>query len=44
MLMDQFINVADKQPMSLLRKKRFRILKKATTWADDHVLLFGQVP
>ena len=36
--MEQFIYVADKEMVSLLTEKRFKKLKEAATWADDHVL------
>ena len=38
MVMEQFINAADKKLVPLLREKRFKTLKEAVTWADDHVL------
>lgn len=40
---EQFLNVADKELLPLL-KKRFKTLKKVATWADDHVLARRQVP
>ncbi len=43
-VMEQFINMADKELMLLLREKRFKTLKDAATWADDHVLAHWSVP
>ncbi|MPC77090.1 hypothetical protein E2C01_071535 [Portunus trituberculatus] len=37
-VMEQFIDIADKELVPLLREKRFRKLKEAATWADDYVL------
>ena len=37
-VMEQFINVADKDLVPLLREKRFKTIKEAAIWADDHVL------
>ena len=37
-LRELFINVADKELVPLLREKRFKKLKEAATWVDDHVL------
>ncbi|MPC96675.1 hypothetical protein E2C01_091947 [Portunus trituberculatus] len=44
--MEQFIDIADKELVPLLREKRFRTLKEAATWADDYVLAHrpGQQP
>ena len=44
MVMEQFINAADKELVSLLREKRFKTLKEAATWADDHVLATRSEP
>ena len=44
MVMEQFINVTDKELMPLLREQRFKTLKKAATWADDHVLAHRPEP
>lgn len=41
--MDQFVTVAERELMPLLRWKRFRTLKKAATWTDDHLLPHHQV-
>ena len=38
LVMEQFIDIADKELVPLLREKRFRTLKEAATWADDYVL------
>ncbi|MPC48481.1 hypothetical protein E2C01_042254 [Portunus trituberculatus] len=38
MVMEQFVNVAERELVPLLREKRFKSLKEAATWADDHVL------
>ena len=38
MIMEQFVNVAERELVPLLREKRFKSLKEAATWADDHVL------
>lgn len=44
MVMEQFINVADKELVPLLREKRFKTLKEAAIWADDHVLAHCPTP
>ena len=44
MVMEQLINVADKELVPLLREKQFKTLKKAATWADDHVLAHRPEP
>ena len=44
MVMKQFIDVADKELVPLLREKRFKTLKEAATWADDHVLAHRPEP
>ena len=44
MVMEQFINAADKELVPLLREKRFKTLKEAATWADDHVLAHRSEP
>ncbi len=43
MIMEQFTNVAERELVPLLREKRFKSLKEAATWADDHVLAFKGV-
>ena len=43
MIMEQFISIADKELVPLLKEKRFKSLKEAATWADDHVLAHRQV-
>ena len=43
-VMEQFINVTEKELVPLLREKRFKSLKEAATWADDHVLAYKGVP
>ncbi len=42
--MEQFVNVAEKELVPLLREKRFKILKGAATWGNDHVLVHRPVP
>ena len=42
--MEQFLNAADKELVPLLREKRFKTLKEAATWADDHVLAHRPEP
>ncbi|XP_063889507.1 uncharacterized protein LOC135116167 [Scylla paramamosain] len=44
MVMEQFINVAEKKLVPLLHEKRFKTLKEAATWADDHMLVHQPVP
>ena len=44
MVMEQLINVADKELVPLLREKRFKTLKEAATWADNHVLAHRPEP
>ena len=44
MVMEQFINAADKELVPLLREKCFKTLKEAATWADDHVLAHRSEP
>ena len=44
MVMEQFINAIDKELVPLLWEKRFKTLKEAATWADDHVLAHRSEP
>ncbi len=44
MVMEQFINVAEKDLVQLLQEKRFKSLKEAAAWADDQVLTHRPVP
>ena len=37
-VLEQFIAIADRELVPLLREKRHRTLKEAATWADDYVL------
>ena len=37
-LMEHFTNLADKEIGTKFREKRFRIVKEASTWADDRVI------
>lgn len=41
--MEQFVNVADKELVPLLREK-FKMLMEAATWVDNQVLAHCQVP
>ena len=44
MVMEQFIDSADKELVPLLREKRFKTLKETATWADDHVFAHRPEP
>ena len=44
MVREQFIDVADKELVPLLREKWFKTLKEAATWADDRVLAHRSEP
>lgn len=39
MVQEQLTNVAKKELVPLLKDERFKSLKEAATWADDHVLV-----
>ena len=43
-VIEQFIDVAEKELVPLLREERFKSLKETPTWADDHVLAHRPVP
>ncbi len=43
MVMEQFLNAAEKL-VAVLQQKRFKNLKEAAMWVDDHVLANRPVP
>ncbi len=44
MIMEQFIDAADKELAPKLREKRFKTVKEAAVWADDYVLAYRSAP